>query len=93
VLLDHMDWMAEDDTAALEAEWQHLVHRAAPGARILWRSGGDRTDFVDALHVEVHGRKRRLGSLLGYDRRLADDLHRRDRVHTYGSFAVADLAL
>jgi S-adenosylmethionine-diacylglycerol 3-amino-3-carboxypropyl transferase len=91
VLLDHMDWMADDDTAALEAEWQHLVHRATPGARVLWRSGGARTEFVDALHVEVKGRKRRVGSLLRYERQLAAELHARDRVHTYGSFHVAEV--
>ena len=91
VLLDHMDWMADDGGSALEEEWQHLVHRAAPNARILWRSGGTCTDFVDALHVEMGGRKRRVGSLLRYDRALAADLHARDRVHTYASFHVAQL--
>lgn len=92
VLLDHMDWMADDDSGALEAEWQHLVHRAAPSARVLWRSGGDQTDFVDQACIEVQGRKRRVGSLLRYDRGLAAELHAQDRVNTYGSFAVAELA-
>jgi S-adenosylmethionine-diacylglycerol 3-amino-3-carboxypropyl transferase len=91
VLLDHMDWMADDAGPALEEEWQHLVHRAAPNARILWRSGGTCTEFVDALHVELGGRKRRVGSLLQYNRVLAADLHARDRAHTYASFHVAQL--
>jgi S-adenosylmethionine-diacylglycerol 3-amino-3-carboxypropyl transferase len=91
VLLDHMDWLADDDLATLESEWQHLVRRATPGARVLWRSGGSRTDFVDALHVEVNGRKRRVSSLLDYDHALATSLHAVDRVHTYGSFHVAQL--
>ena len=91
VLLDHMDWLADDDSSTLEAEWQHLVRRATPGARVLWRSGGSRTDFVDALHVEVGGRKRRVSSLLKYDHALAARLHAVDRVHTYGSFHIAEM--
>jgi hypothetical protein len=30
--------------------------------------------------------------LIRYDRSLATDCHRRDRVHTYGSFHIAHLA-
>jgi S-adenosylmethionine-diacylglycerol 3-amino-3-carboxypropyl transferase len=91
VLLDHMDRLADDDSVTLEAEWQHLVRRATPGARVLWRSGGSQTDFVDALHVEVGGRKRRVSSLLKYDHALAARLHAVDRVHTYGSFHIAEM--
>jgi len=65
---------------------------AAPGARVLWRSGGLRVDYVDPLEVTVAGRRRRVGDVLTYHRELAADLHARDRVHTYGSFHIADLA-
>jgi S-adenosylmethionine-diacylglycerol 3-amino-3-carboxypropyl transferase len=91
VLLDHMDWLCEDGLAALAAEWRQILRTAAPGTRILWRSGGTQTAFVDALAVEAPGGRRRIGDLLRYDRRLADDLHARDRVHTYGSFHIAHL--
>ena len=47
VLLDHMDWLSGKRFPLLEAEWQAIVRRAAPGARLIWRSGGLRTDFVD----------------------------------------------
>ena len=33
-----------------------------------------------------------VGELLTYHRRLAAELHEKDRVHTYGSFHIADLA-
>lgn len=91
VLLDHMDWLAAHRLDWLQAEWQALVRAAMPGARILWRSGGLRTDFVDALEVDAGSRRRRVGDLLRYNRPLAAALHAQDRVHTYGSFHIADL--
>jgi S-adenosylmethionine-diacylglycerol 3-amino-3-carboxypropyl transferase len=92
VLLDHMDWLAHELLPALEEEWQWILRRAAPDARAIWRSGGLRTDFVDRLRVRAGGRQRDLGELLTYHRQLAQELHQRCRVHTYGSFHVADLA-
>lgn len=92
VLLDHMDWMAMRRTDALAAEWQAIVNRAAPGARVLWRSGALKVDFVDPLKVMVAGRSTRVGDILSYHRELATELHKTDRVHTYGSFHIADLA-
>ncbi len=62
------------------------------GARILWRSAGLRTEFVDRTQIIVDGRPREVGELLTYDRPLAEQLHPRCRVHTYGSFYIADLA-
>jgi len=92
VLLDHMDWLAEKYFPLLEAEWQAIVDRATPDARIIWRSGGLRTDYVDEVQVKIDGRMRRVGELLKYHRELAQLLHRKCRVHTYGSFYIADLA-
>jgi S-adenosylmethionine-diacylglycerol 3-amino-3-carboxypropyl transferase len=91
VLLDHMDWLSDQFFPALEAEWQAIVDRAAPGARVIWRSGGLRTDFVDRVQVSVDGQEREVGELLTYHRDLAAELHARCRVHTYGSFYIADL--
>jgi S-adenosylmethionine-diacylglycerol 3-amino-3-carboxypropyl transferase len=93
VLLDLMDGMVGSGTLALAREWQAIVDRAAPGARLLWRSGGTGTDFVDAIDTVVDGRRRRVGDLLSYARELSDTLHQQDRVHTYGSFHVADLGM
>ncbi len=92
VLLDHMDWLSTRRLPLLASEWQWIVRRAAPAARILWRSAGLRTDFVDRTQVVVDGRPREVGELLAYDRPLAEQLHPRCRVHTYGSFYIADLA-
>ena len=93
VLLDHMDWLAWGLLPALEQEWQWIVRRAAPGARLIWRSGGLRTDFVDRLRVDAAGRQREVGELLTYQRQRAGELHQKCRVHTYGSFHIAELAV
>jgi len=92
VLLDHMDWLSSHGYAWLESEWQAILSRAAPNCRILWRSGGLQTDFVDAAKVRVAGRERSVGEFLTYHPELAAELHAKDRVHTYGSFYIADLA-
>jgi|694.fasta_scaffold00216_34 S-adenosylmethionine-diacylglycerol 3-amino-3-carboxypropyl transferase len=93
VLLDHMDWLSDHFFPLLESEWQSIVDHAAPGCRILWRSGGLRTDFLDRVQVMVSGKSTPLPSLLTYHRELAEQLHQLDRVHTYGSFYIADLNL
>jgi len=92
VLLDHMDWLSDRFFPLLEEEWQAIVEHATDDARIIWRSGGLRTDFVDQVRVNIGGQPRQVGELLRYDRELAEQLHRRCRVHTYGSFYIADLA-
>jgi len=92
VLLDHMDWLSDKFFPLLELEWRAIFDRAAPGARAIWRSGGLRTDFLDRVQVSRHGRVRPLPELLTYHQELADELHEKDRVHTYGRFYIADLA-
>ena len=90
VLLDHMDWLATRPEL-LQGEWQAIIDRATPEARVLWRSGGLRTDFVDRTRIELSGISRSVGEVLEYHREEAEQLHRLDRVHTYGSFCIADL--
>jgi S-adenosylmethionine-diacylglycerol 3-amino-3-carboxypropyl transferase len=92
VLLDHMDWLSDKFFPLLELEWQAILSRAAPGARIIWRSGGLRTDFLDRVSINVHGKPRLLPEILKFERELAAELHEKDRVHTYGSFYIAELA-
>lgn len=91
VLLDHMDWMSSVNPQALAEEWEAMLTNAAPGARAIFRSAGLRVNFLDHLQVTHGGRKAELGSLLTYHPELAARLHDRDRVHTYGSFYIADL--
>ncbi len=93
ILLDHMDWLSDHFFNLLESEWQAIIDRAAPAARVLWRSGGLRTDFIEQVHVLQNGQVTPLGDLLTYHRELATELHALDRVHTYGSFYIADLAV
>ena len=92
VLLDHMDWLSDHFFPLLELEWQAILDRAAPDARVIWRSGGMRTEFLDRVQVQVNGRPRLLSDLLCHHHELAAELHEQDRVHTYGSFYIADLA-
>jgi S-adenosylmethionine-diacylglycerol 3-amino-3-carboxypropyl transferase len=93
VLLDHMDWLSDKFFPLLELEWQAILDRAADGARILWRSGGLRTDFIERVQVTTGGGQlRKLPDLLTFHQQLADELHEQDRVHTYGRFYIADLA-
>lgn len=90
VLLDHMDWLATYGKPILEQEWQSIADRASPEARILWRSAATEVDYVDPISVQVDGRRMPVGTLLSYQTELASQLHQIDRVHTYGSFYIAD---
>jgi S-adenosylmethionine-diacylglycerol 3-amino-3-carboxypropyl transferase len=91
VLLDHMDWLSDKFFPMLEAEWQAILSRATSDARAIWRSGGLRTEFLNDVRVRQNGSMRPLPEMLEYDRDLAAELHAKDRVHTYGSFYIADL--
>jgi S-adenosylmethionine-diacylglycerol 3-amino-3-carboxypropyl transferase len=93
VLLDHMDWLSDRFFPWLEAEWQAIIDRAAEGTRLIWRSGGLQTDFLDRVRLTVHDQVRQLPELLTHHPRQARELHARDRVHTYGSFYIADLTI
>ncbi len=91
VLLDHMDWLSDHFFPLLESEWQAIIERATPNARLLWRSGGLRTDFIDDVTVTINNEAVALPELLQYKPELSSKLHELDRVHTYGSFYIADL--
>ncbi|HTN73602.1 MAG TPA: BtaA family protein [Pirellulaceae bacterium] len=93
VLLDHMDWLSDKFFPLLESEWAAIINRAAPNTRVLWRSGGLRTDYLDQVQVKHDGKLKYLPELLSYNTQLAEELHQKDRVHTYGSFFIADLKL
>lgn len=91
ILLDHMDWLYHNAKDVLASEWQAIVDRAAPGAKIIWRSASLEVDFVDPIEVNVNGEKTKMSELLEYNSELAAELHPIDRVNTYGSFYIADL--
>lgn len=81
VLLDHQDWLAHHDPAALAEEWALIFANSRPGTRILLRSAGLDLGFVPA---EVRARLR------FFPERTAP-LHRTDRVGTYGSLHFAEV--
>jgi len=91
-LLDHMDWLCDHFFPLLESEWQAIIDRAAPQTRIIWRSSGLRTDYLDDVYVLKNKQSVCLKELLTYNEPLAAQLHPSDRVHTYASFYIADLA-
>lgn len=49
------------------------------------------TDFLNHVPVEIGGRQQHVCDVLEHQPALAAQLHEQDRVHTYGSFYIADL--
>jgi S-adenosylmethionine-diacylglycerol 3-amino-3-carboxypropyl transferase len=91
VLLDHMDWMSSYYPEALAEEWDAILDRAAPGARVLFRSAHAWPAYIDTVEVLFRGRLQRLTSLARFHPEWARELSRHDRVHTYAGFHIADL--
>ena len=91
VLLDHMDWLSDKHYNWLISEWDAIMDRAADSPQILWRSGGLRTEYIDTVPIKKNGQEYMLGDLLTYHTEQSAELHKRCRVHTYGSFYIADL--
>ena len=86
-----MDWLSDRFFPLLESEWRAILDKARAGARVLWRSGGLRTDFLNDVQVVRNGQEVALPELLTLNESLASELHEKDRVHTYGSFYIADI--
>jgi S-adenosylmethionine-diacylglycerol 3-amino-3-carboxypropyl transferase len=81
VLLDHQDWLANHDPAALEEEWDHIFANSRPGAKVLMRSAGLDVSFLPESvlpRLKMHPE-------------LTEPLHAQDRVGTYGSLHFAEI--
>jgi len=89
VLLDHMDWMASYYPEALIEEWQWILARATPGARLIFRSAHRRPRYLETMRIGEA--RRNLRDLLAFRDELATALHPQDRVHTYAGFHIADV--
>ncbi len=89
VLLDHMDWMSCYYPEALVEEWNRILERAAPGARVIFRSAHERPAYLDS--IDVGEARAKLRDVLVFHDDVAIELSRRDRVHTYAGFHIADL--
>jgi S-adenosylmethionine-diacylglycerol 3-amino-3-carboxypropyl transferase len=81
VLLDHQDWLAWHDTAALLEEWRQIFRNSRQGAKILFRSAGPDLSFLPEP----------VKAKLRFFPELTQPLHRRDRVGTYGSLHLAEV--
>ncbi|MBP5622970.1 MAG: BtaA family protein [Thermoguttaceae bacterium] len=92
VLLDHMDWLSDNFYDSLVSEWDAILQTATPHARVIWRSGGlDTSTYINNVPVKLNGQEKKLGDILDYHLEEAAELHKLCRVHTYGSFYIADL--
>jgi S-adenosylmethionine-diacylglycerol 3-amino-3-carboxypropyl transferase len=89
VLLDHMDWMSSYYPDALAEEWNAILDRATPDARVLFRSAHANPDYLNL--IDIGAERTPLRQRLHFHERLAQDLQQRDRVHTYAGFHIADL--
>ncbi len=85
-LLDHMDWLYQNHRDLLRDQWEQLVARSDETTKILWRSASLKVDFIDPIRLKCG---KSLGEILNYNLDLAAELHKKDRVHTYGSFYIA----
>jgi S-adenosylmethionine-diacylglycerol 3-amino-3-carboxypropyl transferase len=88
VLLDHMDWMSNYYPRALQEEWEAILQRAAPGARILLRSAQSRPAYLES--VALGPRQQRLRELLNFREEGIEAWQAADRVHTYAGLVIAD---
>ena len=81
ILLDHQDWLAWHDPAALLEEWELILANSRPGTKILLRSAGLDLDFVpEAIRARLR-----------FFPQLTNELHATDRVGTYGSLFFAEV--
>lgn len=91
VLLDHMDWMSSYHPQALVDEWNAILSRATPNARIIMRSAHAAPAYLQTLRVGENRPARWLPEVVRFQPELAAELSRQDRVHTYAGFHIADV--
>jgi len=75
VLLDHQDWLAANNQAALEEEWDLILKNSRPGARILLRSAAEEIDFFPDFVLDA----------VTFEQEKTSATHQQDRVGTYAS--------
>ncbi len=81
VLLDHQDWLAENNLAALESEWRQILKNSRSGTKILLRSAALKVDFFPDFVLRA----------VNFHEEKAAESHQRDRVGTYGSVYLAEV--
>lgn len=81
VLLDHQDWLAWHDPAALQEEWRLILANSRPGTKVLFRSASLDADFLPEFAQRA----------LRFLPEQSDLLHHQDRVGTYSSMHFAEV--
>ncbi|MEO1515366.1 MAG: BtaA family protein [Bacteroidota bacterium] len=75
VLLDHQDWLAENDREALREEWEIILKNSRKGSKILLRSAAEEIDFFPDFVLER----------VKFEKEKTQLVHQKDRVGTYAS--------
>lgn len=78
ILLDHQDWLAQNDVDELQREWKLILKNSKPGTKILMRSAADKIDFLPEFVTEA----------VDFNKIDTEKQHFLDRVGTYASVAV-----
>ena len=81
VLLDAQDWMTDQQLNDL---WREITRTARPGARVIFRTAGERTILPGRVAEDILGR-------WDYDEPRSLDLCARDRSSVYGGFHLYTL--
>ncbi len=75
ILLDHQDWLAENNRPALEEEWALILENSKKGTKILLRSAAETVDFFPDFVLEK----------VNFEKESIQAIHEKDRVGTYAS--------
>ncbi len=81
VLLDHQDWLAWHDPEGLKEEWDLILQNSQPGSKILLRSAATDISFLPE----------QVKSSVRFFPEVTTELHKQDRVGTYGSLHLAEV--
>jgi len=79
VLLDHQDWLANNNFAALEEEWRLILQNSKSGTKILMRSAAKEISFLPDFVKEA----------VIFEQEKTKIQHQKDRVGTYASVYLA----
>lgn len=80
ILLDHMDWLAENDREELRREWNLIIQRSKVKSRVLFRSAAPDFQFLPEEFF----------SNFKLNQPLAEIVSRKDRVGMYQLTALAE---
>lgn len=75
ILLDHQDWLADNNKAELEEEWRLILKNSKKGTKILLRSAADEVNFFPEFVLDS----------ITFETEKTQQIHLKDRVGTYAS--------